>query len=68
MRRFALEFSGAAEGLGFNEAALKDLFNSALDEPLNCWRIEGPLGTSGNAAAYSATTVGAAASSAGGFT
>ncbi len=41
MRRFALEFSGAAEGLGFNEAALKDLFNSALDEPLNWWRMRG---------------------------
>ncbi len=36
-----MEFSGAAEGLGYNEAALKDLFNSALDEPLSCWRMRG---------------------------
>ncbi len=28
-----MEFSGAAEGLGYNDEALKDLFNSALDEP-----------------------------------
>ncbi len=41
VRRFTLEFSGAAEGLGFNEAALKDLFNSALDEPLSWWRMKG---------------------------
>ncbi len=41
MRRFALEFSGAAEGLGYNDAALKDLFNSALDEPLSWWRMRG---------------------------
>ncbi len=41
VRRFTLEFSGAAEGLGLNEAALKDLFNSAMDEPLNCWRMRG---------------------------
>ncbi len=41
MRRFAVEFSGAAEGLGYNEAALKDLFNSALDEPLSWWRMRG---------------------------
>ncbi len=39
--RFALEFSGTAKGLGFNDAALKDLFNSALDEPLNWWRMTG---------------------------
>ncbi len=36
-----MEFSGAAEGLGYNEAALKDLFNSALDEPLSWWRMRG---------------------------
>ncbi len=41
MRRFAVEFSGAAEGLGYNDAALKDLFNSALDEPLSWWRMMG---------------------------
>ncbi len=41
VRRFALEFRGAAEGLGFNDPALKDLFNSALDEPLNWWRMRG---------------------------
>ncbi len=28
-------------GLGYNEAALKDLFNSALDEPLSWWRMRG---------------------------
>ncbi len=36
-----MEFSGAAEGLGYNEAALKDLLNSALDEPLSWWRMRG---------------------------
>ncbi len=41
VRRFAVEFSGAAEGLGYNDAALKDLFNSALDEPLSWWRMRG---------------------------
>ncbi len=41
MRKFAMEFSGVAEGLGYNEAALKDLFNSALDEPLSWWRMRG---------------------------
>ncbi len=41
MRKFALEFSGAAEGLGYNEAALKDLFDSALDEPLSWWNMRG---------------------------
>ncbi len=41
MRRFALEFSVAAEGLGYNDEALKDLFNSALDEPLSWWRMSG---------------------------
>ncbi len=35
VRWFSLEFSDTAEGLGFNDAALKDLFNSALDEPLS---------------------------------
>ncbi|RXN37998.1 SH3 domain-containing -like protein [Labeo rohita] len=39
LRRFALEFSGAAEGLGYNDGALKDLFNSVLDEPLYWWRM-----------------------------
>ncbi len=41
MRRFAVEFSGAAEGLGYNDVALKDLFNSALDESLSLWRMRG---------------------------
>ncbi len=41
MRRFALTFCGAAEGLGYNDAALKDLFNSALEEPLSIWRMRG---------------------------
>ncbi len=41
MRRFAVEFSGAAEGVGYNDEALKDLFNSALDEPLSWWRMSG---------------------------
>ncbi len=39
--RFAVEFSGAAEGLGYNDEALKDLFNSTLDEPLSWWGISG---------------------------
>ncbi len=43
MRSFALKLSGAAEGLGFNEAAIKDLFNSALDEPLNWWMMRDRL-------------------------
>ncbi len=38
---FAQKFSDAAKDLGFNYAALKDLFNSALDEPLNWWRMRG---------------------------
>ncbi len=33
VRKFALRFSGAVEGLGYNDAALKVLFNSALEEP-----------------------------------
>ncbi len=41
LRKFALRFSGAAEGLGYNDAALKDLFNNALEEPLNWWRMRG---------------------------
>ncbi len=41
VRRFVVEFSGAAEGLGYNDEALKDLFNSALDEPLSWWRMSG---------------------------
>ncbi len=41
IRRFAQEFSDAAEGLGFNHAALKDMFNSVLDEPLSWWRMRG---------------------------
>ncbi len=41
VRKFAVEFSGAAEGLGYNEAALKDLFNSAFDEPLSWWKMRG---------------------------
>ncbi len=39
VRKFTLRFSGAAEGLGYNDAALKDLFHSALEEPLNWWRM-----------------------------
>ncbi len=41
LRKFALRFSGAAEDLGYNDAALKDLFNNALEEPLNWWRTRG---------------------------
>ncbi len=41
VRRFAVEFSGAAEGLDYNDEALKDLFNSALDKPLSWWRMRG---------------------------
>ncbi len=41
VRKFALEFSGTAEGLGYNEAASKDIFNSALDEPHSWWRMKG---------------------------
>ncbi len=41
VRKFALKFNGAAEGLGYNDAALKDLFNSALEEPLDWWRMRG---------------------------
>ncbi len=41
VRKFAVEFSGAAEWLGYNECDLKDLFNSALDEPLSWWRMRG---------------------------
>ncbi len=41
VRSFAVEFRGAAEGLGYNDEALKDLFNSALDEPLSWWRMSG---------------------------
>ncbi len=41
VRRFALTFCGAAEGLGYNDAALKDLFNSAHEEPLSIWRMRG---------------------------
>ncbi len=39
VRKFALRFSGAVEGLGYNDAALKDLLNSALEEPPNWWRM-----------------------------
>ncbi len=35
LREFAKEFSSAAEGLNYNNAALKDLFNYALDEPFS---------------------------------
>ncbi len=41
VRKFALRFSRAAEGLAYNDTALKDLFNSALVEPLNWWRMRG---------------------------
>ncbi len=41
MRSFAQRFCGAAEGLGYNDVALKDLFNSALEEPLSRWRMRG---------------------------
>ncbi len=40
-RKFVLEFSSAAERLGYNEVALNDLFNNALDEPLTWWRMRG---------------------------
>ncbi len=30
-----------SRGVGFNDAALKDLFNYALDKPLNWWRMRG---------------------------
>ncbi len=35
LREFAKEFRSAAEGLNYNNAALKDLFNYALDEPFS---------------------------------
>ncbi len=41
MWKFAVEFSGAAEGLGYNEVALKDHFNRAFDEPLSWWGMRG---------------------------
>ncbi len=41
LREFALVFRNAAEGLGYNESALKDLFNYALDEPISHWRVLG---------------------------
>ncbi|KAI2667789.1 Melanoma-associated antigen D1 [Labeo rohita] len=41
LREFALEFRSAAEGLGYNDSALKDLFNYALDEPISHWRMLG---------------------------
>ncbi len=41
MRKFALRYSRTAKGLGYNDAALKDLFNSALEEPLNWWIMRG---------------------------
>ncbi len=41
VRMFAQRFSDAAEGLGFNHAALMDMFNSVLDEPLSWWRMRG---------------------------
>ncbi len=30
-----------SRGVRLHEAALKDVFNSALDEPLSCWRMRG---------------------------
>ncbi|XDV26364.1 hypothetical protein PO909_030107, partial [Leuciscus waleckii] len=41
MKEFALKFSAAAEGLGLGDAALKDLFNYALDEPRSYWTMIG---------------------------
>ncbi len=41
LREFALVFRNAAEGLGYNDSALKDLFNYALDEPISHWRVLG---------------------------
>lgn len=38
IREFAIEFRSAAEGLNYNNAALKDLFSYALDEPISTWR------------------------------
>ncbi len=35
LREFAKEFKSAAEGLNYNNAALKDLFNYALNEPFS---------------------------------
>ncbi|CAM4572568.1 unnamed protein product [Leuciscus chuanchicus] len=40
-RDFALEFSSAAEGLGLGEMSLKDLFNYALEEPVDVWTTAG---------------------------
>ncbi len=33
LREFAREFKSAAEGLNYNDGALNDLLNCALDEP-----------------------------------
>lgn len=41
LREFVAEFSGATEGLVLNKAALKDLLNYALDEPLDMWLMRG---------------------------
>ncbi|KAI7793354.1 hypothetical protein IRJ41_012966 [Triplophysa rosa] len=41
MRSFALECSGVAKGHVCNDAALKDFFNYALDEPLSWWSMTG---------------------------
>ncbi len=41
LREFALQFRNAAEGLGYNDSTLKDLFNYALDEPISHWRMMG---------------------------
>ncbi len=36
-----MEFSGAAEGLGYNDEALKDLFTAPLMSPSAGWRMSG---------------------------
>ncbi|XP_016329825.1 SH3 domain-containing protein C23A1.17-like [Sinocyclocheilus anshuiensis] len=41
LREFAMEFRNAAEGLGYNDSALKDLLNYALDEPISPWSMLG---------------------------
>jgi hypothetical protein len=41
VREFACRFGEAAKGLGYNEVALKDLFNLALEKPLEEWWMRG---------------------------
>jgi len=37
----ALRFNVEAGGLGVNDASLNDLFNYALEKPINFWRMRG---------------------------